>query len=129
MTASWKPGCGSEGPRGLAFDKVHDFLVVACTDHLQVLDAGHGGLRLGSLDVGPGIDDIDWSGGKVYAAASKAAKLVVASLDGQGQLAVVATGETSEGARNAVADATGTAYVADSPGARLRAFSGGPATK
>ena len=129
ITASWKPGCGSEGPRGLAFDKVHDFLVVACTDHLQVLDAGHGGLRLGTLDVGPGIDDIDLSGGKVYAAASKAAKLVVASLDGQGQLAVVATGETSEGARNAVADATGTVYVADSPGARLLAFSGGAATK
>jgi DNA-binding beta-propeller fold protein YncE len=122
-TASWDPGCGSEGPRGLAFDKVHDFLIVGCTDHVQVLDAGHDGLRLGRLDVGAGIDDIDWSDSKVYAAAGKAARLVVASLDARGQLAVVAVGDTSEGARNAVADGRGGAYVADSPGARLLAFS------
>ena len=121
--ASWDPGCGGEGPRGLAFDKVHDLLVVACTDHVQVLDAGNGGARLGRLDVGAGIDDIDWANGKVYVAAGKAAKLVVASLDSRGQLAVVAVGETSEGARNAVADGRGGIYVADSPGARLLLFS------
>ena len=122
-SASWDPGCGGEGPRGLAFDKVHDLLVVACTDHVQVLDVGNGGARLGRLDVGAGIDDIDWADGKVYAAAGKAAKLVVASLDARGQLAVVAVGETSDGARNAVADEHGGVYVADSPGARLLAFS------
>jgi DNA-binding beta-propeller fold protein YncE len=119
VTATWKPSCGAEGPRGLAYDAKHRFVVVACTDHLQVLDAGHDGAALGRLETGAGVDNIDVVEGNVYAASGKTAKITVASIDDKGQLAVVATGATSDGARNAVADAKGTAYVADSPGARI----------
>jgi hypothetical protein len=83
---------------------------------------GHDGAPLGRLDTGAGLDNIDLVDGKVYAAAGKAARLTVAAVDDKGQLAVVATGDTSEGARNAVVDASGNVYVADSPGARILVF-------
>ncbi|MEO7329598.1 MAG: hypothetical protein ABI193_13545, partial [Minicystis sp.] len=123
VTATWNPACGAEGPRGLAYDSARDFLVVACTDHLQVIDAGHGGALLGRLDTGAGVDNLDLIGGKLYVAAGKAARLTVATLDDQGRLTVVATGQTAEGARNAVADAAGNAYVADPGGARFLVLS------
>src|SRR5262249_55195569 len=122
VKATWSPGCGPDGPRGLAFDPGHDFLVVACTDHLQVLDAGHDGASLGRLDVGAGVDNIDFADGKSYAAAGKAATFTVAALSDKGELSVLAKGNTSEGARNPVADANGNAYVADSNGARVLVF-------
>jgi DNA-binding beta-propeller fold protein YncE len=123
VKSTWSPGCGADGPRGLAFDPSHDFLVVACTDHLQVLDSGHDGASLGKLDTGGGVDNIDLVDGKVYAAAGKAATLFVAAVSDKGALDVVAKGATSDGARNAVADANGNAYVADSNGARVLVLS------
>ncbi|HEX3593459.1 MAG TPA: hypothetical protein VHU80_00095 [Polyangiaceae bacterium] len=127
VKATWNPHCGPDGPRGLAFDATHDFVIVACTDHVQVLDASHDGALLGKLDTGAGVDNIDYVDAThlLYAAAGKASRLTVASVDAKGQLSVVATGETSEGARNAVADANGSAYVADSQRARLLVFEAG----
>ena len=121
VAATWHPGCGPEGPRGVAFDQSHDFVVVACTDHVQVLDVAHAGALLGRLDTGAGLDNIDYDDGAhlLYAAAGKAARLTVARLSDAGTFDVVAVGETSEGARNAVADAHGRVYVADSQLARL----------
>jgi hypothetical protein len=43
-------------------------------------------------------------------------------VDERGKTTIVAVAETSQGARNAVADANGTAYVADSLAARLLVF-------
>lgn len=121
VRGTWHPGCGPDGPRGVAFDPTRDFVIVACTDHVQVLDAGHEGAALGKLDAGPGVDAVDYVEGSrlLYVTAGKAARLTVARLNDKGQFDVVATGETSEGARNAVADATGTVYVADSKQGRL----------
>jgi len=120
----YSPGCGEAGPRGLAVDSARNFVFVACTDHVQVLDAGHGGALLGRLDTGAGLDNIDYLAGKglLYAAAGRAARLTIAKVDDQGQLAIVATAPTAEGARNAVADAKGNAYVADPANARLLVF-------
>jgi len=128
VKATWSPGCGADGPRGMTFDATHGFLVVACTDHVQVLDAGHDGAQLGKLDCGAGIDNVDYVGGKLYVAAGKAAKLTVARVDDKGQLTVVAIGDSSDGARNAVADASGNSYVADSMGGRLLVFPAPPAS-
>ena len=126
IKAAWNAGCGADGPRGVALDAVHDFVVVACTDHLQVLDAAHDGARLGTLDTGAGVDNIDVVGATVYVAAGKAARLTVATIDDSGKFAIVATGDTAEGARNAVADDHGNVFVADAQGARLFVFA--PAT-
>ena len=122
VTATFQPGCGPDGPRGLAVDPARGYVMVACTDHVQVLDVAHGGALLGKLDTGAGVDNVDYVDGKLYVAAGKAARLTVASLDDHGQLTVVATGDTSDGARNAVADSKGNVYVADSIGARLLVF-------
>jgi DNA-binding beta-propeller fold protein YncE len=117
----WNAGCSSDGPRGIAVDSARGLVMVACTDHVQVLDAKNKGALLGKLDTGAGVDNLDYveSGKLLYAAAGKAARLTVARLEDDGRLTVTAIGDTAPGARNAVADGNGNAYVADPQGARL----------
>jgi DNA-binding beta-propeller fold protein YncE len=124
VVASWRPGCGESGPRGLAIDAARRFLVVACTDKVQVLDVGHDGAVRSSLDAGAGIDNVDYVEAKqlVYVGAAKASRLTVAHLDDDGKLVVTATAATPAGARNPVADASGAAYVVDNKTARLLVF-------
>jgi DNA-binding beta-propeller fold protein YncE len=126
--ATWSLDCNSDGPRGVAADVGRGFVYVACTDHVVVLDGAHDGAKLGSFDTGAGVDNIDWLEPQrlLYAAAGKAAKLTIARIDDKGQPTVVATGATTEGARNGVADASGNAYVADAKGAQLLVFSFAP---
>jgi DNA-binding beta-propeller fold protein YncE len=126
--ATWNAGCGADGPRGLAVDSAHGFVFVACTDHVQVLDGAHDGAKLGALDTGAGVDNIDLLPEKklLYVAAGKAERLTVARVDDKGKLEIVATGVTSPGARNPVADESGKAYVADAQGARVLVFDAPP---
>ena len=119
IVATWSPSCGADGPRGIAVDGHRKLVIVACTDHLQVLDAGHDGAPLGQLDTGAGVDNIDLVGSLVYAAAGKSARMTIARVDDHGALSVVASGTTSDGARNAVADKDGKAYVVDGKNALL----------
>jgi YVTN family beta-propeller protein len=116
VTRTWLPDCGNDGPKGLALDQAFDFLFVACGDHVMVLDAGHDGTRLSSLNVGDGIDNIDYeeSRHELYVAAARAATLAIAHVDRQGGLTHLATVATAPGARNAVATNEGTAYLTDS---------------
>jgi DNA-binding beta-propeller fold protein YncE len=122
--ATWDPGCGGDGPRGIAADAARGFVYVACTDHIVVLDASHDGAVLGKLDTGAGVDNIDWLDARhlLYVAAAKAAKLTIVQIDDHGQPTVVATGDTNQGARNAVVDPKGNAYVADALDASILIF-------
>ncbi len=124
IKSSWEPGCGADGPRGIAVDSARSLALVACTDHVQVLDLAHGGARLGQLDTGAGLDNIDYapSSGLLYAAAGKAARLTVARLTEHGTLEVVASVDTVPGARNAVVDPQGNVYLADGQSANLLRF-------
>lgn len=119
VVGSWANGCGTAGPRGIAIDSKRQFAIVACTDHLQIVDAGHGGALLGKLDTGAGVDNIVYASSRIYAGAGKAGRLTIASVDDQGQLAVVASGNTADGARNAVASEKGAAYLVDGKTAHL----------
>lgn len=123
-TATWNLDCSSEGPRGIAVDDRRGFVYVACTDHVLVLDRAKNGSRVGHLDTGAGVDDIDWlqSQQRLYVAAGKSATLTVAYVNDGGQPVVVARGPTSDGARNAVVDAAGNVYVVDRGNARLLVF-------
>jgi DNA-binding beta-propeller fold protein YncE len=115
VTSTWVPGCGAAGPRGLALDRGLNMLVVACPDHVVVLDAGHDGKRLSTMNVGDGLDSIDVveSRHELYAAAARAATLTIAHLDSQGGVTLVATAATRVGARNAVVTEEGVAYLTD----------------
>ena len=121
ITQTWLPACGEDGPKGLALDKELDYLFVACTDHVMVLDAGHQGKQLSKVDTGPGVDNIDYvpKRHELYAAAARAAKLTVARVDDKGTLAAIAVVPTANGARNAVATDEGAAYLTDSPEGKI----------
>jgi DNA-binding beta-propeller fold protein YncE len=112
---TWNAGCGSDGPRGLAYDQTRRFLFVACTDKVEVLDAGHDGAVLAQLDTGAGVDNIDYLETKqnLFVAAGKAARLTVAHVGAGGKLVTLGTAPTAEGARVVVVARDGTAVVAD----------------
>jgi YVTN family beta-propeller protein len=115
VTKTWLPDCGEVGPRGLALDHKRNVLFVGCTTRVRALDAAHDGKQLGSIDVGEGIDAIDYleSRHQLYVGAARAAKLVVVRLDDKGSLAAVETIETVPSARNAVVTEKGVAYLTD----------------
>jgi DNA-binding beta-propeller fold protein YncE len=115
IRSTWPSACGSDGPRGIAVDAASELVMVACTDHVQVLDGVHEGAQVGKLDTGGGVDNVEWLASRrlLYVGAAAAAKLSVIHVDEKGQPAVVAVGATAEGARNAVVDASGNAYLAD----------------
>jgi len=114
---TWEPKCGEDGPKGLVFDAATNHLIVVCPDHIEALDAGHGGAMLGTLAIGDGLDAIDLVPARhlVIAAAGRAEKLVLATLAADGTFTAVATVATAKGARNAVASADGTSFVANGP--------------
>jgi DNA-binding beta-propeller fold protein YncE len=118
---TWSPGCGKEGPRGLAFDAARRLLLVACTDGAVALDTAHEGKVLGRLKTGGGVDNIDYLPARklLYVASREDGKLTVAKVGDDGTLAKVSESPTAKGARNAVVDAAGNAYVADTAGGRL----------
>ena len=114
--ATWEPGCGKDGPRGLQVDPAAGHLIVACTTLAKVLDTAHDGAVLSQVDTGAGLDDMGYSPvtHMLYLGAGTAAKLTIAKVDEKGQLSVVATVPTQTGVRNAVVAKDGTVYMAHS---------------
>ena len=121
VTSTWLPNCGAGGPKGLSLDHSLNFLLVACPNRVRVLDVAHEGKELSTIEVGDGVDNIDYVEPRreVYAAAARAATLTIARLDPQGRLTPVATVSTASGARNAVATDEGTVYLTDSPEGKI----------
>jgi DNA-binding beta-propeller fold protein YncE len=120
VVASWKPGCGEHGPRGLALDVRRRQLFVACTDRVKTLDVASGAV-LSELTTGAGVDNIDFlpTGRLVYVASGKDARLTVAAVGEDGILEIASTSKTADGCRTVVVDDAGTAYLPDSRGGRL----------
>jgi DNA-binding beta-propeller fold protein YncE len=121
VTGNWQSSCGEGGPKGLAVDRSMDFVLLACPDRVKVLDVGHGGKELSTIETGAGVDDIAYLEARheLYVGAAKAAKLTIAILDAKGGLAVEASVPTAPGARNAVVTDEGVAYLTDSPEGKL----------
>jgi DNA-binding beta-propeller fold protein YncE len=121
VVSTWKPECGEKGPRGLAVDPERRHLFVACTMRVETLDAGKDGAVLSRLEIGPGVDNIDWLAARhlLYAGSGKEARLTIAETSADGSLKTVATAHTAEGCRTVLVDAAGTAYLPDSREGRL----------
>jgi DNA-binding beta-propeller fold protein YncE len=122
--ATYVPGCGEGGGKGLAFEPATKHLIVACTDRVVTLDTAHNGARVGDAQVGEGIDAVDYvpSRHAVFAAAARAEKLTIVALASDGKLSAIADVPTAKGARNAVATEDGTAYVADGPAGSILVY-------
>jgi DNA-binding beta-propeller fold protein YncE len=114
--AKWQSSCGEDGPHGLSVDQDAGYLFVACSTRAEVLDAGHNGEKLSSIDTGDGVDDLNYSPSAhmLYLGAAKDARLTVARVDATGKLSQVAVVPTHEGARNGVVTKDGTLYLAHS---------------
>jgi DNA-binding beta-propeller fold protein YncE len=114
--AKWQPSCGEDGPHGLSLDQNAGFLFVACSTQAEVLDVGHNGEKLSSINTGDGVDDLNYSPAThmLYVGAAKDARLTVARVDAAGKLSLVAQVPTHEGARNGVVAKDGTVYLAHS---------------
>ena len=114
--ARWKASCGEDGPHGLSIDQQTGYLFVACSTRAEVLDAGHNGAKLSSIDTGDGVDDLNYSPAThtLYIGAAKDARLTVARVDGTGKLSLIAVVPTHDGARNGVVTKDGTVYLAHS---------------
>jgi DNA-binding beta-propeller fold protein YncE len=121
VTGSFAPGCGAEGPRGLALDGARRLLFVACTAGAVTLDLAHGGKVVGRITTGGGVDNIDYHAGKrlLYLASGKDGTLTFVRVGDSGELAGAGTAPTGKGARNPVVDTRGVAYVADTAAGRL----------
>jgi DNA-binding beta-propeller fold protein YncE len=121
ITRTWLPACGPDGPKGIAVDTERDCLFVACSDHVVILDARHGGEILARLDTGGGVDNIDYvpKRRELYVAAASASKLTIVHLGDRHTLAPLAVVPTAPGARNAVATEDGVAYLTDSANGTL----------
>jgi DNA-binding beta-propeller fold protein YncE len=119
--ATWKPACGEDGPHGIKLDEKDGYLLVACSTNTEVLDAGHGGAVLSSVETGDGVDDLDYvpSTRMVYVGAAKAAQLTVAHLDAAGKLTIKEKAATHPGARNGVVAKNGTVFLGHGGGAAL----------
>jgi len=114
--STWKPGCGEDGPHGIRVDPDDGHLFVACSTRVEVMDTGHGGRVLSSVDTGDGVDDIDYAPAthRVYVGAARAGQLIVAAVDSGGKLTVEARVPTHEGARNPAVTDKGVVYLAHS---------------
>ena len=114
--ATWQAHCGEDGPHGLSVDQNPGFLFVACSTRAEVLDAGHNGEQLSSINTGDGVDDLKYSPftHMLYVGAAKDARLTVAQIGANGKLSEVAAVPTHEGARNGVVTKNGTVYLAHS---------------
>ncbi|MBV8828158.1 MAG: hypothetical protein JO108_02910 [Acidobacteriaceae bacterium] len=114
--AKWAASCGEDGPHGLSIDQETGYLFVACSTRAEVLDVGHNGAQLSSIDTGDGVDDLNYSPAThtLYVGAAKDARLTVARVDGAGKLSLVAVVPTHEGARNGVVTKDGTVYLGHS---------------
>ena len=119
IVARWHSGC--DEPHGLALDATRGVLFVACKARVVAMDVANDGRSIGSLEIGEGLDNIDYLPAKhlLYAAAAEAAVLTVARVDGSGALSATQTVPTVRGARGVVVDPDGHAYLIDPLGGRI----------
>jgi DNA-binding beta-propeller fold protein YncE len=97
--AKWPSSCGEDGPHGISVDQDAGLLFVACSTRAEVLDAGHNGEKLSSIDTGNGVDDLTYSPAThiLYVGAARDARLTVARVDAAGKLSLIAQVPTGRG--------------------------------
>jgi hypothetical protein len=119
-TATWNVDCGGDGPRDVAYDPMHDRLLVACRKRIVVLDAARGGVPVSSFAL-DGIDRIAFSDARreLYIPLVAKSRLVVARLGDDGSATIIRLHRTSTDGQPPVVAEDGTAFVRHWDGDRL----------
>jgi hypothetical protein len=121
--ATWPNGCG--GSRGIAIDAQRGFLFAGCAEgKLTVLDINHDGRQLGSVRAGSGVDVIayDPTLAHAYLPGASSATMAFVGVAASGQLTVLGTVPTANGAHCVAADDRAHAWVCDPERGRLLVF-------
>jgi hypothetical protein len=120
VVAKWAAGCAA--PRGIALDAERGYLLVGCEDGTAtVLDVDHDGKLLAKAKSGRGVDIIAYDASRhhLYLPGDESATMAVIGVGAKGQLSVLATVPTVDGAHCVTTDEKGHAYVCDPSHGRL----------
>ncbi len=122
LTATWPNGC--TGSRGIALDPARGHLFVGCSEGRAVVLDTSSGKQLGSIEVGAGVDVIDFNPhlSHLYVPSARTATLSIVGVAADGSLSVLDTVTTASGAHCVTADDRDTAWVCDPAKGRLLAI-------
>jgi hypothetical protein len=115
VTSTWPNGCEGDGSRGIALDAERGFLFVGCAEGKGVVLDEKSGKILGRLDVGAGVDVIDYNPTlrHLYLPGGRSGTMAIAEVESDGKLRLLRTVPTVSGGHCVAADSSGFAYVCD----------------
>ena len=121
VVETWANGCSGLS-LGVALDETRGFVFVACqAGSIVVLDAVHGGSKLGESTQGSGLDIISYNSNlhHLYVPGSMSGDLSILGISMSGIPTILDTIATVPGSNEVTADEFGNAWVADSTGGQL----------
>jgi hypothetical protein len=122
VVETWSNGCTGLTV-GVVLDEARGFAMVACATpgRIAVLDVKNGGMQLGELSAGSGLDIISYSDSlhHLYLAGQTSADLSIVAISSTGAPTLLCTVPTAMGSQQVAADDQGNAWVADPAGGRL----------
>lgn len=130
LLATWPNGC--KGSRGIALDTAHHHLFVGCAEGKAVTLDSESGKLLGSVDVGAGVDIIDFNPrlSHLYVPSGNTAALSIVGVAPSGALSLLGTMPAAPGTHCVAADDRDVAWVCDPGRGRLLAIADSfPATR
>ena len=130
VKSTWKNGCEGDGSRGIALDEERGFVFVGCAEGRGVVLDEKSGKILGRLDVGAGVDVIDYNPTlrHLYLPGGRSGTMSIASVESDGALRLLRTVPTASGAHCVAADDAGFAYVCDPKDGEILVIPDGPAS-
>jgi hypothetical protein len=117
---SWPNGCS--GSRGIALDEGQGLLFAGCAEgKATAMDLNSGGALVASLEVGKGVDVIAYNSmlGHLYLPGAASASMAVAGVSSTGDLSLLTTVPTVEGAHCAASDDQNNVWICDPEHGRL----------
>jgi hypothetical protein len=121
IVETWTNGCMGLS-LGLALDEARGFLFVACSGgEIVVLDAAHGGAKLGQIMFNADFDILAYSASlhHLYVPGGTSADLFIVAVSDAGAPSLLGKAPTAQGSKEVTSDDRGNVWVADQAGGRL----------
>jgi len=125
IASTWDNGC--KGSRGIALDEARGFLFAGCAEGKAVVLDAATGTQLSKLSAGGGVDIIDYDPklAHLYLPGGKSATMAVLAVSAKGELSLLGTFPTAQGAHCVATDFAGNVLVCDPQKGRLLLFQDG----